>query len=395
MNKVKIIVLIVVALIFVVSGAAWFQFDQWYKEAEEIYEAFKRDAVEDLQAALPKMKSDQKALQEYEWMHDQPCVKDAGMVLNTLIEWDNHSANDWIQANPSSIERPDWKKISDLSYKLLNKVPKGGEWMAQGENPDVGQVHFPWMKELRSFDCWNITQNSPIAGQDFDSFSGMVDNMTYPNGIGLMSSATLMLMQLHQPNSDDPAVEERRVVQTLMDVRTLAQLTLRSQHMVLMSIGASILEKEQTATLYLVKQGRMPSSWKPIPQEDIERLKRLVRVGNALSNIFTPKAYHDVIRSKEYRIGRCAGIREGLMQARMFKGILEKEQFVWLDAILEQGPSLGCNLEDIAQMWSDTDLNLEQQEEYKGAWQLEKVTRGQAMVLAHIAIPNWLGSYTK
>lgn len=395
MKKINMIMLAIVTLLGVVTLGSWIQMERWYKESEEIYEAIKIDFAQDLSAALPKMKEDQKALQAYAWMHDNSCENDAGLVLNALVEWDNSSAMEWSQNQNGSVERPDWSQMSDLSMSLLNTVPGSKHWITQGANTQIAALRFPWMKELRSFDCWDITKNSPIATQDFKDVTDLVDRMTYPSGIGLMSVSTLMLMQLHQPLTDNPEEDSARVERVLKDVRKLAQLTLKSQHMILMGVGVSILEREQQATMYLAEHDRVPSNWKTIPASDIERLKRLVYAGNSLSSLFTPVEFHNVITTEEYKVARCAAMREGLQQARMFKGVLEKEQFFWLEKVLSQAQKHGCRLADVAQQWNDPDLNLENQEAYKGIRLLKKLLRGQAMVLATIAVPNWLSRYTQ
>ena len=395
MKKRNMIMLAIGTLFVVATLGAWIHMERWYKESEEIYEAIKIDFAQDVRAAIPKMKEDQKALQVYAWMHDNPCENDAGLVLNALVEWDNESAMEWSKNHSGSIDRPDWSKMGDLSMSLLKKVPDSKHWITQGANTQIAALRFPWMKELRSFDCWDITKNSPIANQDFKDVTDWVDRMTYPSGVGLMSASTLMLMQLHQPLSDNPEEDSARVERVLNDVRKLVQLTLKSQHMILMGVGVSILEREQQATMYLAEHDRVPSNWKTIPASDIARLKRLVYASSSLSSLFTPVEFHDVITTDEYSFARCASMREGFQQARMFKGVLEKEQFSWLEKVLSQSQKHGCRLDDVVQQWNDPDLNLENQEEYKGIRLLKKMMRGQAMILATIAVPNWLSRYTQ
>ena len=356
-------------------------------EAE--YAAVRAELVAEIDQVRPLVEADLQALAAYPWMADRTCVHDASVVLHPLFGFDDST---YLQQG--LVARPTWTEADgDVLRDAANRfrsVPDGVHWMTQGASPEVQAVTLPWVASLRAFDCWNITANSP-----WDQVDPLTLDFVLPRsgGVTLFQASMVLLMQLHSPVEDDVQADQKRILQTLTDVRRIATLTIQSQDQVMARTGANILDREREAVEYLQAQGRMPVGWAVVPKVDAERLRRTLGVAPAFANFFTPTHQRDLVTSDTFAVGRCAGIREGVPRALIFQGLIADEQLQWLDAVLDQSAAFGCHHDDIRALRSRPEYRLDHYEPFDNPLMPPAMRRSNALVLAVIGVPSYVGYF--
>ena len=352
-------------------------------EIQSDYDTTRAEMAAALDAARAPVEADQQALAASLWMHDRECTDDVSSVLHPLIGFSSSAYTDAGLLPPPALTEEQMDQLYAASEQH-KQAPEGEHWMKQGGTPEVQAVTVPWMASLRSFDCWNVTANHPWAALDPEV---LFTHRPMPNGAPLHQASMVRLMQLHAPTADSPEADMAAVRQALEEVRHLATLCIQSQEMVLMIVGVTILEREREAVEFLSEQGRVPDGWQPISQESTDRLKRLVFVAPNFAHLFTPSQHHDLITDAGFAVGRCAGIREGLHASIAFDGLLEPDQFVWLDSVLEQAADLRCNLDDLKHLRSSPEIKLIEHEDLSSPLMTRAKDRSVAMVLASLSVP--------
>ena len=356
-------------------------------EIQAEYDAMKVEIATQTDAVRPIVEADLQALSAHPWMADRTCVHDASGVLHPLFGFDDQTYVNQGLIPRSSLSEPESDALGNAARKWRS-APEGSHWMTQGADPEVQAQALPWVATLRDFDCWNITAHSPW--DEVDPLA-LDFSLPLPGNVYLGFASVILLMQLQAPSADSTLPDSERIQQTLEDVRRLATLCIQGQQVNMVQTGAQILDWEREAVEYLTTQGRMPVGWQVVSKADTDRLRRLHTIAPGFASFFTPPRHHDLITSESFAVGRCAGIREGTRTALMFQGLMEDEQLQWLHRVLNHSAALGCHHDDIRALRGRPEQHFANYEPFNNPLLPPAMRRSNAMVLATIAGPNYVG----
>ncbi|NTX62806.1 hypothetical protein HUA74_19350 [Myxococcus sp. CA051A] len=278
-----------VSALLLLAVIAMVAFD-WFTRAK--YEPTLDAMRQEVTAHVDLFCQEQTKLAADPWFHEPRTEGDAGPLLNRWAEWD----------------RPGPSMPADSPLQLpahLKEKKTLEEWFAA--NPDLSALDFNWMRELKRFDRWDIRQNLPFKQEEpFDLMT-----VPFPNFIVLMEWSKLRLLQ---------GMRTGQPLEAAQDVRHLAWLSYRTDTLIGSMIAYTLLGLERTAHA-LTKQP--PSEWRPMSQEQGDRLRAVFWASKSFSNITTPVEVARKARSCGSGISRCLGLVEASNMAKHLQPLAE------------------------------------------------------------------------
>ncbi|WP_163865008.1 hypothetical protein [Myxococcus eversor] len=226
------------------------------------------------------------------WFHEPRTQGDAGALLNRWAAW----------------EPPGPPMPADSPLQLpahLKEKKTLEEWFAAA--PDLSSLNFEWMRELQRFDRWDILQNIPFKHDEpFNLLTA-----PFPNFIALQDWSKFRLLQ---------GIRTGQPLEAARDVRHLAWLSYRTDTILGAMIANALLGLERRAHA-LMKEP--PSEWRPMSQEQGDRLRAVFWASMTFSSINTPVDVARKARTCGSGISRCLGLVEASNLAKYLQPLAE------------------------------------------------------------------------
>lgn len=253
------------------------------------------------------------------WFHEPHSEDDAGPLLNRWMEWESPGP-------PMPADSPLQLPAHLKEKKTLE------EWFAL--NPDVSSLDFAWMRELQAFGRWDFSRNLPFKHEE--PFNMMTASI--PNFISLLEWSKFRMLQ---------GLKSGQTMEAVRDVRHLAWLSYRTDTLIGAMIANAILGTERKAHA-LMKEP--PMEWRPMSQEQGDRMKAVFWASVAFSNINTPVAVARKARSCGSGLSRCHGLVEASNSARYLQPLAEP---VYREAYAEIQRELAtpCSTSMLTMLW--------------------------------------------
>lgn len=328
------------------------------------------------------------------WLFRAAGDGDASKVLAARISW-------------RGLEAPGPKVDSGVPERLADELREwGASFASHAEDADLSGADLTWMAELPRFGYWDLeAPGSPLATRRFDWAAAPL-----PDFLQVITVARARLLQGLQQPATLPAA--------LGEVRALARLSATTETLIGVAVGASLVKLEAAAVAQARRNGLAPeveaalAPLTPIAtDEEAERMKRAVMAARAF---FTVDPEEPTL-ADEVKLGRCAGLGEGLAGALLLRRYLEPEygpRYARLTTLLD---SSSCRLRGLRRAWNSDDgegqLPVSAQalcgvEEARGArvsgsacrlgaplvW-VPGVRAAVGEVLLHVAEPSWSARY--
>ena len=189
--------------------------------------------------------------------------KDAGSEINALLYWTPRD-----QSAGFGVDKP---HVSPGTREFLLRYQT--EWIKARSFFALGKLKadLQIFEKLRSYDYWNIEQNSPLSQLKAQSKFLAPSQLPLPDAMELISLSKVRLIK---------GSVDKQPLAALRDVRQLAQLLLTTENFNLVTAGLAILDLERRAFRDYVDRGSIDeAAWNPIDQNTSQRAQRAL-VGN-------------------------------------------------------------------------------------------------------------------
>ena len=235
---------------------------------------------------------EQRALAGWDFLPDQRCARDAGAVLNPMIEWDGDvSQTEWAQRNRGvepiklPLERASIRDAKDQGWaNLMAVIPTEG-------------VDFSWWDGMpQSYDCWDIDTNSPRMELILETEA---TDTPIPLVVEIVDWNALRLVEGRRTGDDRSALEA---------LRGWVRLLMSSENLVNVMIGVALLKHEADHLQYLDGIGVTVPDWQGMDHETVSMLRRVALASTAYSGLYTPDDYVQVSAD----LFPCVALSEGL-----------------------------------------------------------------------------------
>jgi hypothetical protein len=255
--------------------------------------------------------------------------RDAGAFLNSRVGWTASPAPSGALGLPAALES---------AVKGWNT-----EWHTHVDDVDLTGVDLAWMKDLASFDFWDIEENTALGNmRPFFPVDAPLPEFT-----ALLQAARVRLLQGLKLNQARAASAE---------VLDLARLCLSTENLVGEMVGLAMLRMDARARQVAVERRQDVTGWLALDAPDLQRFKRGLWAVSAFFGPVAPDGYPltgDVAR--KVAVGRCAGMMEGMGQALMTRSLLlprHAARYQELGNALKDSP---CRLKQLRRVWNAVD----------------------------------------
>lgn len=230
--------------------------------------------VEAAERNLPFFCEEQRRLAGDRFFRDAPDGEDAGPFLNPGLPW---------EGAPDLLARLDSPSPADL------RVPEpwserldewGSDWLRDGSSAELSGIDFGWMGELRRFSTWDLLNEGPLARIEESEWDRWhIASTPLPDLYSLRIWAKLRLLA---------GLQQDRMREASAEVRHLAWLSYQNETHSGAAIGHGLLALDREA--YDSPHARQVSrvGWKPMSPDQLDRMRRLVRVKSAYDSLALP-----------------------------------------------------------------------------------------------------------
>lgn len=246
------------------------RFDQNARAASELVDTFCAESERLRASGFPRA--------------DGPRNRDAWPYMSVRIDWEG-------QVRPPG--------LLHLSSPLRQRLREyGADWPARIRDYDLDGLDFAWMTELQQFDHWDVLRDMRSVDPRGSNFF----TAAIPNFVDLVSWTKLRWARAFAVGDSAAASA---------DVRHLAVL-LRTTGLLVADMQAlRMLQLEREAHAFATAQGRPTGAWQPLPAEELDRYRRVVR---SSPEFFAP-GVSEATMQRAYECNgaaRCSAIFEGV-----------------------------------------------------------------------------------
>lgn len=293
-----------VSIVLVLAVAALAGFDVFLRGK---YQPVLDKAALDVTTHVDLFCEEQAKLAADPWFQEPRAEGDAGPLLNAWLAW---------EGGP---EMPEDSPLQ-LPAGLVQRAKSWESWLTADLDGDLPGLDFSWMAKLHAYDRWDTLKHRPVPlEQPFHYMTASV-----PNYIPLQLWAKFRLRH---------GMKTGNVAEAARDVRHLAWLCYRSDTILGAMIAVALLGLERKAHDAMA---RPPADWRPMTQEQTERMRAVFWASMSFSTIAAPVEVARKARTcGPAPITRCTGLGEAAGMARYLKPFAERpyrEAYAALDA---------------------------------------------------------------
>lgn len=241
-----------------------------------------------------------------------PRAKDAGTVLNQVFTWiPGFNGEDYVAASGQPLEIKHRFKEAVIRY--------GRDWMNHNSWFNLEPFDMSLFAQLREFDHWDIEVNSPIekVGVTQPFLNGI--ELPTPDVTNLMVLSQFYLMK---------AVDTHETLQTLKDIRHLAQLMLSTENLTLEMSGLRLLDYERTAYSYYVQHKLLKDKdWTPISSSILSQATRAWPATAGYLRILTQDSTFKKVFIDQKPVGLCAALNSSVPHDWLLQPMLRP--YIW------------------------------------------------------------------
>ena len=244
-------------------------------------------------------------------------TNDAGTLLNPVFAWHpGFEGEDSVPAKGTPLAIKERYKEALLRY--------GKDWIAHNSWFNQEAFDYKIFEQIRPFDHWDLEINSPIekVGSATSPYLNSIE-LPIPDVTDIVVLSQLYMMK---------AIDTKQTMQTLKDVRHLAELMLSSENMSLEMTALRLLDYERVAYNHYIKNKLLnESDWEPLSATVISQATRAWPATAGYLRVITHEKTFTKVFGNQMPVGLCAAVNTSAPHDILLKPMLLPRFFLEVD----------------------------------------------------------------